>query len=75
MVRREERSRDLRLAAITLIAVVLAPSSSLPPIRPFNLMVEVLIGSLAGWIVSVFLDSNRLAATRLSGSPQSKFVR
>lgn len=51
---------NLRLAAITLIVVVLVPSSQDPLVRPFDRVLEIFIGSLAGWVVSLMFDSDRL---------------
>jgi uncharacterized membrane protein YccC len=45
----------LRLAAVTLIVVVLVPGSGAPYARPFDRVVEILLGTLASILVAALL--------------------
>lgn len=45
----------LRLSAATLVVVVLVPGSGVPYIRPFDRVVEILLGTLASIIVAALI--------------------
>ncbi len=47
---------NLRMSGVTLIVVVLVPSASEPFVRPFDRVVEILLGTIASLIVSAALN-------------------
>jgi uncharacterized membrane protein YccC len=50
----------LRLSCVTLIVVVLVPSNVIGPyVRPFDRVVEILLGTIASIIVSVLINRER----------------
>jgi hypothetical protein len=46
----------LRMSGVTLIVVVLVPSLSGPFVRPFDRVVEILLGTIASLIVSAAIN-------------------
>ncbi len=47
---------NLRMSGVTLIVVVLVPSLSGPFVRPFDRVVEILLGTIASLIVSAAIN-------------------
>jgi uncharacterized membrane protein YccC len=51
---------NLRMSGVTLIVVVLVPSAAEPFIRPFDRVVEILLGAVASLIVSAAIGPTAL---------------
>ncbi len=49
----------LRLSAVTLVVVLLVPGTGTPFVRPFDRVVEILLGTLAAIIVAAVIRPNR----------------
>ena len=55
---------NLRMSGVTLIVVVLVPSTSEPFVRPFDRVIEILLGVIASLIVSAAINPSLLRRRR-----------